>query len=78
MTLTNRDLQQIRGVVKDETEPISKDIKTIKRDVGNLKKDVSKLKKDVDVLIVRSDREETLLKKRVVRIEEHIGLPSKN
>lgn len=41
-----------------------------------LKKDVSKIKKDVSVLVVRTDREEVLLQKRVTRIEKHLELSS--
>ena len=50
MGLTDRDLDQIRGVVREELEPLKKDVGSLKKDVGSLKKDVGSLKKDVGSL----------------------------
>lgn len=50
----------------------------VAKDVKNIKRNVQKLEKDVEVLIVRSDREETLLNRRVKIIEGHLDLPQEN
>ena len=60
MGLTDRDLDQIRGVVREELEPLKKDVGSLKKDVGSLKKDVGSLKKDVGsikkALVFMADR----------------------
>lgn len=73
--LTKLDLKQIGNVVDERLEqrlgPVEKGLKTLKKDLRYIKKTVS-------VLVDRSDREETLLKKRVTRIEQHLALPEEN
>lgn len=79
--LTKSDLSKIQKVVQNEVEPIKTDVSSLKQDVGVLKRDVGSLKKDmkhvkktVDVMIDLFDRQDIKLHKRVVRIEEHLGL----
>lgn len=48
--LTKNDLNQIRGIVKEEIEPVQKDVGILKEDIGTLKKDVGVLKQDVGTL----------------------------
>ncbi|MBI4091975.1 MAG: hypothetical protein HY427_02110 [Candidatus Levybacteria bacterium] len=84
--LTKSDLQKIGSVVDDrletklekKLEPIKKDLTDVKKDIKYLRKKVNKIDKTVSVLVERSDREETLLKQRVKRIEEHLDLPRNN
>lgn len=71
MTLTKNDLIQIRTVVKDEIEPLARDLKDVKTRV-------KKIEKNVDVMARLFDAEDVKLAKRVSKIEEHLGLPSKN
>ena len=87
--LTKSDLSQIGKLIRDETTPIihqelapvKKDVASLKEDIGGLKKDVGSLKKDmryvkktVDVMIDLFDRQDVKLNKRVIRIEDHLGL----
>jgi predicted nucleic acid-binding Zn-ribbon protein len=72
--LTKDDLNQIKKIV----EPIQKDINTLNKDMSTLKKDVAETRKDVKVLIAYFDREYVELRKRIDRIEEHLGLSDKN
>lgn len=64
--LTKNDLQQIQEVVNSEIKPVKKDIKT-------LKSDVSEIRKDVKAIISYFDRDYVNLRKRIERIEEHLG-----
>ncbi len=68
MVLTKSDLQQIGSVVDNKLQAGLKPIK----------KELRYIRRTVEVLIGRSDREETLLKRRVSKIERHLGLPSEN
>lgn len=61
--LTKSDLSQIEKIV----EPIKKDVKVIKSDL-------KRVKKTVDVMAKVFDKEDVLLRKKVKRIEEHLGL----
>ena len=90
--LTNTDLKEIDKVVtkrvKNEVNPLKKDINTIKsdvykvwnevglmkKDVKTIKFDVSQVRKDVKVISSFFDREYLELRKRVDRIEEHLGI----
>lgn len=50
-------------------------IDTVQADVKTLKKDTAKIRKDIDVMLSFFDREYIDLRKRVERIEKHLGLP---
>ena len=65
--LTKSDLSQIQQVMQIEVNPIKKDIKS-------LKKDMKYVKKTVGVMIDLFDKQDIRLHKRVVRIENHLGL----
>lgn len=72
-----------------ELKPIKKDIKSLKKNVGSLKTDVDSLAKDVKVLkrdvsrvkkdqrtmLDLLDKEQMQQRKRIIRLEEHAGLP---
>ena len=72
MSLTKSDLKQIGNVV-DERLEVKLELK-----LRPIKKDIRYIKKTASVLVGRSDREETQLKKRVSRIEHHLALPEEN
>lgn len=74
--LTKNDLQQIRGVVQDETEPIKQDVKGIKKDIKALKSDSRYLRKSINLFIEYTEEKDTKIKKRVERIEDHLGFES--
>ena len=70
--LTKTDLNQIRGVVREEVdvvveEKLEKGLEPIKKDLTILKSDVTDLKKDVKYL-----------KKKVNRIDRTVSLTVKN
>ncbi len=65
---TDEQLAQLRNVIREEVEPVKKDLKTLKRSVR-------KIEKTVDILIRRTDEEDVALRRRVERIEDHLGLP---
>ncbi len=71
--LTKNDLSQISGLLDSrldiKLEPIKKDIKDIKRDV-------SKLKRNQDTMLDLLDKEQMQQRKRIIRLEEHTGLPT--
>lgn len=54
------------------------DLNQIKKIVEPIKNDVAQTRKDVKVLIAYFDREYVELRKRIDRIEEHLGLSPKN
>lgn len=54
------------------------DLNQIKKIVEPIKKDVIQTRKDVKVLISYFDREYLELRKRIDRIEEHLGLSTRN
>src|SRR5215208_1116040 len=58
--MTQDELNQIRGVVREEIEPLKQDLSGLKQDVSALKGDVTTLKKDVstlkeDMVLVKKD-----------------------
>jgi len=70
--LTKTDLQQIREVVGEEIdEKLDKKLKPIKRDISYLKKTLS-------IAIRRFDETDVNHERRIVKIENHLGLPTKN
>lgn len=74
--LTKNDLQQIRVVVRGETEPIKQDTKGIKKDIKTLKSDSRYLRKSINLLIEHTEEQHINFKKRVERIEGHLGFKS--
>lgn len=74
--LTKTDLNQIRLVVREE---VTDEVKNqLKKTLEPIKKDVAQTRKDVKVLIAYFDREYVELRKRIDRIEDHLGLDTKN
>ena len=91
--LTKTDLNQIRGVVRDEVgeivdqklEPIKKninglvqDVTSLKKDMSNVKRDVKYLRKTANVIVKNYDEGDVMLGRRVKKIEQHLGLPTGN
>ncbi len=86
--LTKTDLNQIRGVVREEVdvvveeklekglEPIKKDLTIIKKDAKYLKKKVNRIDRTVSLIVKNYDEGDIKLDRRVRKIEEHIGLTS--
>jgi len=87
--LTTQDLKQIKTVIQDEINPIKKgvgllqtevgilrlDVDGLKKDMKVVKKDLSKVKSDLKVTIEFFDNDLTRNKKRIERVENHLGLP---
>lgn len=71
--LTKNDLNQIRVVVKEE---ITDQIEPVKKDIKVLKHDVSHLKRDQKTMLDLLDKEQMQQRKRIIRLEEHAGLPN--
>lgn len=83
--LTKDDLQAIKSIIKIEVNPIAQDLREVKKDVTDIQRDlkevrgrVKKIDKNVDVAIEMFNEDDVKLEKRVVKIEHHLGLPSKN
>ena len=69
--LTNQDLNQIRGIVKEE---ISAEVGPLKKDIKTLKSDVAEIRKDIKRIVNFFDREYLELRNRVENIEQHLGI----
>lgn len=69
--LTNSDLKEIKNIVDNTVNPLSKDIKDVK-------KRVRKIEKTVDIAIKMLNEDDVKLIKRVTKIEGHLGLSSDN
>lgn len=69
--LTKGDLSQIQKIVKEEvqagTNPLKKDMQVVK-------KDVAQIRKDIKVISSFFDREYLELRRRVEKVEQHLGL----
>lgn len=72
---TTRIVQsETRKIVQEETANIiQRELDPVKKDIKNIKMNVRKVKKTVDVMARIFDREDIRLRKRVTRIEEHLG-----
>ena len=73
--LTKNDLNEISGLLDTKLEPVKKDISSLKKDVGTLKKDVKQIKRDQSTMLDLLDKEQMQQRKRIVRLEEEVGLP---
>lgn len=69
--LTKTDIKQIDRVV---SKRIKEEINPIKKDVKTLKSDVSEIRKDIKTIVNFFDKEYLELRTRVERIEEHLNL----
>ncbi|MBI4089573.1 MAG: hypothetical protein HY424_02595 [Candidatus Levybacteria bacterium] len=65
--LTKNDLQQIRGVIKEENNPMQKELKKH----GKL---LRSLKKDQNTMLGMLDKEQMQQRKRLKRVEDNLGL----
>jgi len=66
--LTKNDLNQISGLLDTKLEPI-------KKDINSLKKDVKQIKNDQNTMLDLLDKEQMQQRKRIVRLEEEVGIP---
>jgi hypothetical protein len=71
MTLTKSDLSAIKQVVIDVTEPR---FKKLEKGQAKLENGQKKIQKDLKTIVNSFDSEYLGLKKRVVRVESHLGL----
>lgn len=84
--LTKTDLNQIRGVVREEVdviidkklEPVKKDLTSLKKDVTYLKKKVNRIDKTASLVVKNYDEADVKLQRRVIRIEHRLALPEEN
>ena len=90
--LTKTDLNQIRGVVREEVDVVvGEKLKPIKTDLNQIgqvidekldyklkpiKKDLRYLRKTVDLIVRDYDEADVKLERRVRKIEHHVGLTS--
>lgn len=72
--LTKNDLNQIRGIVKEEIEPVKKDVNSLKKDMKSVKHDISRLRKDQGTMLNLLDKEQMQQRKRITKLEEHVGI----
>lgn len=78
--LTKTDLKQIDNLISRRLQNTTTkdDLKYLatKQDLKSIKSDIAKIRKDIDVIIALFDREYINLRKRVEKIEEHLGIPT--
>lgn len=74
--LTKNDLNQIKNIVKGEINPVVNGLELVKKDIKVIKRDVSKLKRDQGTMLDLLDKEQMQQRKRIIRLEEHVGLPT--
>lgn len=77
--LTKDDLIAIGQVVDQRLEKRLNDVlderlSPIERDIKSMKRDMTKVQKDIRVMLAVLDRADVELRRRVERIEEHLGL----
>lgn len=66
--------KQTRKIVQEETRQIVKEeLAPVKKDIKGIKSELKKVRKTVDVMGRLLDREQMIQRKRIVRIEEHLG-----
>lgn len=87
--MTADDAKKFRGIIKEELEPVKKDLRELRGDVDIVKKDVKELREDVDALRgdvftlqedVTGIRDEIGLwhgrdKREIDELKTHLGLP---
>lgn len=61
--------------IKEELQPIKKDLQVLNAEVKIIKKDNIKIRKDVSMIAGFFDQEYLGLRKRVESIEDHLNLP---
>ncbi len=76
MVLTKNDLGQIRDVIQEEVSEIVDDKLDIK--LKPIKKELKYLRKTSNLIIENYEEEDTSLKKRVKKLENHLGLSTQN
>jgi peptidoglycan hydrolase CwlO-like protein len=80
--LTKDDLKQIGSIVDTkidkQLDPVKKDIADLKKDMKTVKRDMGETRNDIKTLRAYFDRDYVNLRKRIDRIEEHLGVPDKN
>ena len=70
--LTKSDLNQIRGVVREEVDVV------VEGKLKPIKKDLKYLKKTVDIIVKNYDEGDVKLERKVRKIEQHLALPNEN
>lgn len=74
--LTKTDLNQIRGVVREEVDTIVDKKLDVK--LKPIKKDLKYLRKTVKIIAKNYDEGDVMLARRVKKLEQHVGLPTQN
>lgn len=50
MSLTAEDLQAIKAIIKEETDPINKRLDNIEADIVSMKEDIEVIKEDIEII----------------------------
>ncbi len=69
--LTKNDLNQIRKVVKEEIQPVEE---RLSREIRGVDKKLDRAQEDISEILTAIDQHQTLLEKRVEKLEEHVGI----
>lgn len=79
--LTKNDLQQIRGILKEEVGAVKEAVKTVKEEVTSLKSSIEyidrkldKAQEDISEILTEVIGRHDALEQRVSQIEERIAL----
>ena len=72
--LNKTDLQHIQKIVKTEVQQETRRI--VKEELNPVKKDITHIRRDIKTIVSFFDDEYLKLRKRVERIEDHLNLPT--
>ena len=72
--MKNTDLKQISKLMDDKLSPIQKTLSEHGKILGSHSKMLKSLKKDQSVMLAMLDGEQMKQRKRITRIESHLGL----
>lgn len=75
--LTNDDLEKIKGIVTAQVGPLAQ-IGPLVNDIKDIKSDLKRIDKTLKTAIDVFDRRDIKMDKRVNKIENHLGMSSKN
>jgi len=76
--LTKDDLKEIRGAIAEEINPIKEEMAPIKKELKEISRRTKRIDKTLSVAIKSLNGDNMSLPKRVKKIEDHLGLSSKN
>ena len=78
LILTQADIRVAIDDVDDRLKNVAITLDDVQKNVKRSKKDIAFIKKTINIVIGDYDQRDNKLKKRVTRLEDHLGLPANN